>query len=67
MRDDSGVHLKSISTQLQREREREANMDDVNNCDKPEGKTNNLGGRGWEALASATISILFYRDSEILN
>lgn len=31
-------------------------------CHLPEGS-----GRGWEALASATISILFYRDSEILN
>lgn len=38
MRDDSGLHLKSISAQLQRERE--ANVGDVSNCDKPEGKTN---------------------------
>lgn len=39
--DDSGVHLKSISTQLHGE----AIMDDVSDCDKAEGKTNNLGGR----------------------
>lgn len=44
MRDDSGLHLKSISAQLQRERE--ANVGDVSNCDKPEGKTNDLGMEG---------------------
>ena len=46
MRDDSGLHLKSISAQLQRQRE--ANVGDVSNCDKPEGKTNDLGVGGGD-------------------
>lgn len=52
MRDDSGLHLKSISAQL--EREREANVGDVSNCDKPEGKTNDLGmGCGGRLVLSS--------------